>query len=149
MIYASCQGRYFGDGGSLYHVGYWITASVPAPHAPGSPVPCLYFATFVFTLFPSVQCFPLSYQILLIPIHSLSASCQLPEAIRTLLTSSALHATLPAQCSTIFLHIYAISTPLPKHLPFLTTKIFFFLMQCLSTHLELVSVSVFFQHDSF
>lgn len=115
----------------------------------------------VYTISPSVLCFPVSCQILLIPIWSFGASCQLPEAIRTLLVS-ALHATLPAQHLTVFLHIYAISMSLP--IPsFLNLKSFEainvyhvsysptpFFNACLLTHLEQpASVPVFFQHNSF
>ena len=71
----------------------------------------------VYTISPSVLGFPLSYQILLIPIRSLSASCQLPEDIRTLL-ALALHATLPAQHLTVFLHTYICNFYVPTYAVF-------------------------------
>lgn len=71
----------------------------------------------VYTVSPSVLCFPLSYQILLIPTRSLSASCQLPEDIRTLLALP-LHATLPARHLTVFLHIYVCNFYVPTYAVF-------------------------------
>lgn len=52
MICASCQGRYFCDGGALYPVGYWITASVPARIHQGTQCPALISWPFCLHYFP-------------------------------------------------------------------------------------------------
>lgn len=97
MIYASCQGHHAGDGGTLYPAGYWITVSVPAASTRETSALPLFRDLCVYTISPSVLYCPLHYQIRPIPLCSLRASCHLPEAIRTLLASLALHTTLPAQ----------------------------------------------------
>ena len=117
MIYASCQGCCFGVRGALYPVGYWITVSVPAHVHQGALCPAFISWPLCLHCSPSVLCFPLSYQILLIPTRSLSSSCQPPEDIRTLLALP-LHATLPAQHLTVFLHIYICNFYVPTYAVF-------------------------------
>lgn len=52
MICASCQGRHFCDGGALYPVGYWITASVPVRIHQGTQRPAFISWPFCLHYFP-------------------------------------------------------------------------------------------------
>lgn len=117
MIYASCQGGYFGVRGALYPVGYWIAVSVPAHIHQGALCPA--FISWPLCL----HCFPLSA---LFSSELSNTSNSYPKPQRFLPTPSGYQDTpgfasachTSCQHLTVFLHICICNFYVPTYAVF-------------------------------
>ena len=161
MIYASCQGCYFGDGGALYPVGYWITASVPARIHQGARCPAFTSWPLCLHYFPLCAMFSCelsntsnSYLKLRSFLPTPRGNQDTPGFGSTCHTSCPTFNCFSTYICNFYVTTYTIFSKLEKlwsHkcLSCLLLPTPFFNARLL-THLEQpASVPVFFQHDSF